>query len=316
MGDLDAASVTLATLFADVAGSTRLYERFGDAIAHAAIDDCLSAMKAATQAFGGRTIKTIGDELMAVFPTAEAACQAAIEMQWRVEELPPVGDAALSIRIGFHYGAAVEHEGDVFGDSVNVAARLTEVANPRQIIASGQVTAELPPALATGTRRLWPMPLKGKTEPIDVVEVLWTGDEEATATLSAQFQAQRAPLRLRLRYRDQEVIVDDVRSKVEIGRDPVNELVVDAPNVSRVHARVEWRRDKFVLTDLSTNGTYVMDALNQETRLRREEFILDGDGKLSFGRSLSAGGSAVEFYCEYASADAAPAFEASTLQDR
>lgn len=314
MSEPDTASVTLATLFADVAESTSLYEQFGDAMAHAAIDGCLSVMKAATQEFGGRTIKTIGDELMAVFLTAEAACQAAIEMQWRVQDLPPVGDIRLSIRIGFHYGAAVEHEGDVFGDSVNVAARLTAVANPGQIIVSGQVTAALPSTSTVATRRLWPMPLKGKSEPIEVIEVLWAGDEEATITLSAQFEPPRAPLRLRLRYRGEDVVVDATHPKVEIGRDPSNEVVVDARNASRVHARVEWRRDKFVLIDLSTNGTYVVDAQNQETRLRREEFILDGDGKISFGRSLSAGGGAVEFYCEYANPGSSRSFELHTLQ--
>jgi class 3 adenylate cyclase len=317
MSEPDTANVKLATLFADVAESTRLYELFGDATAYAAIDGCLSAMKGATREFGGRTIKTIGDELMAVFPTAEAACQAAIEMQWRIADLPPVGEVKLSIRIGFHYGAAVEHEGDVFGDSVNVAARLTEVANPRQIIVSGQVTAQLSAPLAASTRRLWPLPLKGKAEPIDVIEVLWAGDEEAAVTLSAQFEPPRVPLRLRLRYRGDEVVVDAAHPKVDIGRDPANEVVVDARNASRVHARVEWRRDKFVLIDLSTNGTYVVDAQDQETRLRREEFILDGDGKISFGRSLSAGGGgAVEFYCEYSNPVSSISFELPTLQGR
>lgn len=300
MAESDSASITLATLFADVADSTRIYEQFGDATAYAAIESCLTAMKSATVEFGGRTVKTIGDELMAVFPSAEAACHAAIEMQWRVHDLPPVEDVQLAIRVGFHYGAAVEHEGDFFGDSVNVAARLTSVANPRQIIISGQVAAALPPALATATRRLWPMPLKGKSEPIEVMEVLWSDADEATVTLSAQFEPPRAPIRLRLLYRGAQAVVDAAHPKVEIGRDPANEVVVDARNASRVHARVEWRRDKFVLTDLSTNGTYVLDGQHQETRLRREEFILDGDGKISFGRAYSEGGGAVEFYCEYA----------------
>jgi adenylate cyclase len=132
----EAGASMLATLFADVAGSTRLYERFGDVAAYAAIESCLQALKRVTEDFGGRTIKTIGDEVMAVFPTAEAVCDAAIEMQWRVLDLPPLEDERIGIRIGLHYGAAVEKDGDVFGDSVNVASRLTEVANPGQIITS------------------------------------------------------------------------------------------------------------------------------------------------------------------------------------
>jgi len=265
--------------------------------------ECLQALKAATEEFGGRCIKTIGDELMSVFPTADAACQAAIEMQWRTTELPQTIGQPIAIRIGFHYGVAVERDGDVFGDSVNVAARLTEVANPRQIITSGQVVESLPPALIGSARRLWPLPLKGKAEPIEVLEILWDDGSDATITLSTQFEPPRVPLRLRLLYRGREVVVDAEHSKVEIGRDPGNAVVVDTRNASRVHARVEWRRDKFVLVDLSTNGTYVLDGQNQETRLRREEFILDGDGKISFGRSHSDGGAeCVEYYCEYSAA--------------
>lgn len=313
----DANQTELATLFADIAGSTRLYEQLGDAAAYDAIDGCLLALKGVTEEFGGRCIKTIGDELMAVFPSAEAACHAAVEMQWRTAELPLILGNPLSIRIGFHFGAAVEHDGDVFGDSVNVAARLTELANPRQIITSGQVVASLPRALATGARRLWPLPLKGKAEPIDVLEVLWDSGGEATITLSGQFEPPRVPVRMRLHYRGAEVVVDAERPTVEIGRDPGNAVVVDTRNASRVHARVEWRRDKFVLIDLSTNGTYVLDAQNQETRLRREELILDGDGKISLGRSHSAGvGECVEYYCEYSGAGWPQAVDTPVLHPR
>lgn len=301
MDDLN--QTTLATLFADIAGSTKLYEKYGDTTAHAVIDACLDALKAATSEFGGRCIKTIGDEVMAVFPSAEAACQAAVEMQWRAAELPTPAGEPIAIRIGFHYGAAVERDGDVFGDSVNVAARLTEVANPRQIITSAQAIACLPPALAAGARRLWPLPLKGKAEPLELLEILWDSGGDATITLSGQFEPPRVPVRLHLRYRGNDVVVDAAQPMVEIGRDSSNAVVVEARNASRVHARVEWRRDKFVLVDLSTNGTYVIDSQNLETRLRREELILDSDGKVSFGRSISAGaGECVEYYCEYSGA--------------
>jgi class 3 adenylate cyclase len=296
----DTNQTKLATLFADIAGSTGLYERLGDTAALGLIEGCLHTLKRVTEEFGGRCIKTIGDELMAIFPSAEVACYAATEMQWRATESPATLGEPLAIRIGLHYGAAVEHDGDVFGDSVNVAARLTELANPRQIITSGQTVACLPGTLAANARRLWPLPLKGKTEPIDVLEILWDSGSEATITLSGQFEPPRLPVRMRLHYRGTEVVVDAAHPQVEIGRDLGNAVVVDARNASRVHARVEWRRDKFVLVDLSTNGTYVLDGQNPETRLRREEFILDGDGKISFGRSHSAGaGECVEYYCEY-----------------
>jgi class 3 adenylate cyclase len=290
----------LAILFADVVGSTRLYEKFGDAITLEAINGCIGALKNVTTEFGGRTVKTIGDELMAVFPDAECACLAATEMQWRVEELPPLGAEKIAVRIGFHHGVAVERDDDVFGDSVNLASRLTEVAKGAQIITSGQTLDTLSAALVGGARHLWPLQVKGKTEPVDVYEIMWDSSGDATVTLSAQFMPPKIPVRLKLFYRGVETPVGPDKPVVHIGRDAGNEVVIDDRNASRVHARVEWRRDKFVLSDLSTNGTYVMNETDTETNLRREEHILDGNGTISFGHSHRIGPrNCVEFYCEY-----------------
>jgi adenylate cyclase len=289
----------LATLFADIVGSTRLYERFGDRTAHATVEDCLGRLKQAAAEFEGRTVKTIGDELMVVFPNAERACLAAIEMQWRMEEMPLVEGERIEIRVAFHYGAAVEREGDVFGDSVNVAARLAALAKPRQILTSSQTLDASSPELAASARHLWPIDVKGKAEPVDLFEILWDS-ADATATLSAQFMPPRIPQRLRLLYRGSEVVVDAARPTISIGRDEANDVVIDARNASRVHARVEWRRDKFVLVDVSTNGTFVASETGDETRLRREELILDGDGSIAFGHSHRGGPrNCVEYYCEY-----------------
>ena len=298
----ETAMATCATLFADIVGSTRLYERFGDQAAHAAVEGCLERLKQVAGEFEGRTVKTIGDELMAVFPSAERACLAAIEMQWRMEEAPPVEGERIEIRIAFHYGAAVERDGDVFGDSVNVAARLAALAKPRQILTSSQTLDASSPELAASARHLWPIGVKGKAEPVDLFEILWDS-ADATATLSAQFTPPRIPQRLRLLYRGKEVVVDPARPSISIGRDEANDVVIDARNASRVHARVEWRRDKFVLVDVSTNGTFVAAEAGDETRLRREEHILDGDGSISFGHSHRGGPrNCVEYYCEYGAA--------------
>lgn len=297
---VDSPPCMLAILFADVVGSTRIYEKYGDARALEAINGCVAALKQVTDEFGGRTVKTIGDELMAVFPDAEGACLAATEMQWRVAELPPIGPERIAIRIGFNFGAAVERDQDVFGDSVNLASRLCEVAKGGQIITSGLTLDTLSPTLASGARHLWPVQVKGKAEPIDVYEVMWDASSDATVTISAQFMPPKVPVRLRLLYRGKELAVGPNRPLAHIGRDPTNEMLVDDRNASRVHARIEWRRDKFVLSDLSTNGTYIMSDSDIETSLRREEHILDGNGTISLGHSHRIGPrNCVEFYCEY-----------------
>ena len=291
----------LATLFADIAGSTRLYERYGDQAAHAAVQACLAQLQQVAAEYDGRTVKTIGDELMAVFPDAERAALAAAEMQWRVEELAPLENERIEIRVAFHYGPAVERDGDVFGDSVNVAARLAELAKPGQILTSGPAL-EAAEGRVTNARHLWPATVKGRSEPVDLYEILWN-ESDATVTLSAQFEPPRTPVRLRLVYRGTEVVVDAQHPSATIGRDAGADVVVDARNASRMHARVEWRRDKFVLVDVSTNGTFVASEDGLETRLRREELVLDGSGSLSFGQSHGvAPRNCVEYYCEYAPA--------------
>lgn len=290
----------LAILFADMVGSTRFYDRYGIERGHAVVNECLAGLRQVTQNFRGRVIKTIGDELMAVFAEPDMAWFAASEMQWKVADLAPIDDSRVSIRVGFHYGEAMERGGDVFGDSVNVAARIAELAKGDQIITSAQTLAAISRELAAGARHLWPIQVKGRAEPVDLFEIMWDANDDATITMSSQFMPPKVPVRLRVLHCGREVCVGAEHPLISIGRDAVNEVVVDERKASRVHARIEWRRDKFVLTDVSSNGTYVIADDAAETCLRREEYILDGSGTLSLGRSHHAGPrNFVEFYSEY-----------------
>jgi hypothetical protein len=193
----------------------------------------------------------------------------------------------------------MERDGDVFGDSVNVASRIAELAKGEQIITSAPAFNAISSLFTAGARHLWQIQVKGRAEPVDVFEIMWNPCGDTTATMSAQFTAPKIPDRLRLVYRGQEVCVTPERPVLSIGRDRVNELGVDDSKASRIHARIELRRDKFVLVDVSTNGTFVMNEGNVETCLRREEHILDGEGTISLGHSHAAGpDDCVEFYCE------------------
>ena len=98
----------LAVLFADVSGSTTLYEKLGDRAALAAVESVLEILKRAVASNRGRVVKTIGDEVMAVFDTADAAFQAAVDMQTHTDELPAINEVKLGIRIGFHAGPVLE----------------------------------------------------------------------------------------------------------------------------------------------------------------------------------------------------------------
>src|SRR5512138_160956 len=110
---------TGCVLFADVSGSTKLYEAVGDAAAHEAIDLCVKLFGAIATQHGGRVVKTIGDEVMAIFAEAAAAGHAAVDIQLAVAQMAPVDKVKLGVRIGLNAGPVVERDGDVFGDTVN-----------------------------------------------------------------------------------------------------------------------------------------------------------------------------------------------------
>lgn len=117
-----------AVLFADVAGSTKLYEALGDKLAKKLVDEVLAALTIITRRHGGRVIKTIGDEAMCVFASAERGFYAAIDIQQKIDTVPVVSGSKRRIRIGFHAGPVIEEKGDVFGDTVNTAARMSGLA--------------------------------------------------------------------------------------------------------------------------------------------------------------------------------------------
>ena len=117
-------SKTLTVLFVDITESSRLYNQLGDMAARAAISGCLSAVAELLPRFEGRVVKTLGDALMCVFPNPASAVSAASEMQTLMDNAPPSGPP-LRLHIGLHSGPVLVEGDDVFGDTVNAAAYLT-----------------------------------------------------------------------------------------------------------------------------------------------------------------------------------------------
>lgn len=274
----------LCVLFADVSGSTRLYEKLGDAEALHAVDRCITRMERATAIYDGRVVKTIGDEVMAVFPSADAAFQAACEMQQRIDALPPVSGLKLTIRVGFHYGSAIEGNNDVFGDTVNVAARMVGLAKGGQITTTGETIGQLSALLRQATRELDTLAVKGKSEGVKVFEIIWQETEELTMKAPGPSAEPRAA-RLMLRHAGIDVQVDGSREGLSFGRDAGNDFIIADRRASRSHARIERRIDRYVLVDQSTNGTYVTFDGEMEFALKHEEVMLRGQGRIAFGHS-------------------------------
>jgi len=278
----------LAVLFADVSGSTKLYERLGDAEAKHAVDRVIELMRRYIQTFKGRLVKTIGDEVMATFDQAEDAFMAAVEIQQRIAKLPATGGVRLTVRIGFHFGSAIEENNDIFGDTVNTAARIVGLANGEQILTSKHTIAQLPELLRESTRDLDQLNVKGKTDGVHIYEILWrAGDEQLTMMAGAINKPAAEIARLTLRYRGKSFLMDQKSSLLMLGRDQSNDLVIEDRKASRQHARIERRGDKYLLIDQSTNGTYLTMKGDKERFLRREEVLLQGSGTICFGNSIN-----------------------------
>jgi adenylate cyclase len=279
----------LAVLFADVVGSTRLYETFGDASAKQMIDGCLVVMYAVVLQYGGRVIKTIGDEIMCVLPSADNGCLAATDMQHKIMALPMVSTVRRSVRIGFHYGPVIEDNHDVFGDTVNVAARMAGLAKGMQIITTGATVARMSPMLQLSTRSIAALSVKGKGDDVAVSEVIWQGGDELTMSTSSISFSTRA-VTLQLEHGARTLELDHSNASMVLGRDAQCDIVIADRNASRQHARIECRRDKFFLVDQSTNGSFVSIANEPDVVLRREELMLHGTGRIGFGHSAGVPG--------------------------
>jgi class 3 adenylate cyclase len=285
-------TLNLAILFADVSGSTRLFETLGDATARVKVAQCLEALTEVTKNHAGTVIKTIGDEIMCTFPTADDAAAAACEMHEAIQEDVTEGSntgAPLAIRVGFHFGPALMEGGDVFGDAVNVAARMASQAKGGQIITTHSTVEMLAPIMRASARFVDRAPIKGKKEEIEIYEIIWQ-EEDVTRMATGLLQEEHRPeVKLRVRYNDQEVILNKERSSLVMGRSQGCDLPINEKLASRQHVRIELRRDKFFIIDQSTNGTHVFIDNETPAFLRREEMPLTGNGRISLGRAFDEG---------------------------
>jgi class 3 adenylate cyclase len=272
-------------LFADISDSTRLYDALGTETARRALVDCLGVMAAAVERGGGTVVDQIGDELMCTFPDVESAALAAGELHRAVERANADSPASLRIRIGFHHGPLVAEQGRIFGDTVHVARRIASLAKPQQTLTSRHCKDHLRPAAQIATRFVDRTHLKGKDEDFEIFEVVW---DVGAATIAAQELApapRRAePIReLMLRCGGRVYVLDSIHPRLTIGRDARADVVVDHARVSRLHGRIEYRKNTFVFVDESTNGTQVLDAQAEPRYLRREECPLQSEGRILLG---------------------------------
>jgi class 3 adenylate cyclase len=285
--------IEVAILFADVVGSTQLYEQLGDAKARQMVSRCLDIMREATEANSGTVIKTMGDEVMSTFPTADDSMNAARRMQEQITTDAELAhdNGHVAIRIGCHYGPVVQEHRDIFGSAVHTANRMTSQAKAKQIITTLSTVERLSPEWQAVARQIDVATVRGKADEVVLFEVLWQ-PEEATSMLPTVALGRKSgarPKRISLRYQGREVTVGEGRKSATLGRAEENDLVVKGNLISRVHARIEASRDKFTLVDESTNGTFVQTNAGEEIFVRRDSTQLTGEGVIGLGRVAQPG---------------------------
>jgi class 3 adenylate cyclase len=275
-------------VFADLVGSTGIFERLGDETAGRFVTQLTGALSKTFEQHRGRVVKLLGDGIFTVFQAESDAIAACIAIQSRLKEKPvyPGGNGhPVQMQMGVESGEVVEIEGDCYGDAVNSAARLADLAGADQILTTARVREALPAAHRSHLRSLGPMYLRGKQEVTEVFRVEWNDERDAEATvMGASMFLPMKESHLELAAGSKVVGVPATGDKVTIGRAANASLSLNDGRVSRVHATAQWRGGHFVLEDASSFGTWVYFGGQAEpVVLRRTECYLVGQGQIALG---------------------------------
>ncbi len=283
----------VTVVFADLTGSTGVFESLGNAKATQAITRLTQWIGQVCEANDGRVVKYLGDGVLIVFPHGADAVEAATQLQRAHQERISGWPEPLQMRlqVGMARGEIVEQDGDCYGDAVNVASRLSDLSGPEQILATESVIQALPGDSMVRSRTLGAMAIKGRTESCVVHRIEWQSEllseaftMPASLAPSPFFHRKAQPDFIELSWLDVTAGFSFSELPLFLGRDPDAQFVVHDPRVSRKHARIEWRAGKFYLEDVSSYGTWVRFSDNAAVvSLRRQECVLLMDGEIALG---------------------------------
>lgn len=284
-------------VFADIVGSTALYEAMGNERAALAVTELLNDMSARVLQQGGRVVKTLGDGILCVFaePTGAVRSMLQIMREQRERIALPVTNQQLSLRIGIASGEVLDVAGDCYGDAVNTAARLCERAAADEIWATDEVVRASSDSAGALFVRLGHLKVRGKAEPLLMYQIEWRADEAAEqltlhgglTDLGALQRQNSAQIQFSWGCSKQAFVSSDL--PIHVGRASDAHLYLEDPRVSRLHARIDWHDGAFMLTDLSSFGTWVLfEGSDTPVQLRRDSCMLHGGGELALSLPFSA----------------------------
>jgi len=286
----------VTVVFADLAGSTGVFETLGNAKATQAITRLTGWMGRVCIANNGHVVKNLGDGVLMVFSQNADAIDAVMEMQRvhtdRIKTWPE--SLKMRLQIGLSRGEVIEQGGDFFGDAVNVAARLSDLSGPDQILGTETVINELEPNGGVRFRNLGSMDIRGRNEACVVYRVEWQNEFTTEfftvpASLSAMPLAKSSPRfgAISLSWLDVNASFAAEQLPIHIGRDADAQFVINDPRVSRLHAKISWRAGRYHLEDVSSYGTWLrFSGSHSVIDLRRQECPLLIEGEMAMGASF------------------------------
>jgi len=280
-------------MFADITQGSGLFSELGATWAVDVVSSVHAVLAECTERHGGRIVKTVGTEMLCTFDDPGGAAMASgamhLELRKAAEDADPerreqIGLRDLHLRIGMHVGPVIEEDDDVFGDTVNVAARLMSMAKGDQSLCSRLMVDGLALELRSSTRFFDTVSPRGKTQAIEIHEVLWeVEDLTMESTVMAVPEPRRGYTRLILECSGTSFEAGSDRALLAIGRSADNDLVFPGGFASRRHAQIEYARGRFTIVDQSANGTYVLAEDGTMTPVRRDRHVLEGAGRIYLG---------------------------------
>ena len=275
--------------FADISGSTRLFEGHGDEVALAISQNVLYRCAEIIAQHEGQVVKTIGDEVMAMFTSPDLAVHSAITMLRWAQDDRDMCEHSLGLRVGLHHGQVLSEKGDIFGSTVNTAAKLVSLAASGQIVTSSSTRDAIDESLNELCRALGVTNIPGRQDALEIVSVIWENDTSNLTAVptSPGFMAAARSKQLVLTHAEGQVTLSKESPPITLGRDSACSVVLEGDCVSRHHARVEFRHGFFVLMDQSTNGTWITVDGQSPVLVHRGELPLLRDGGLSLGERAS-----------------------------
>jgi hypothetical protein len=266
----------IAVLFIDICGSTKLFDEVGDHRALSLTSACLAQMEGFITKEGGTALETRGDGILCTFSRVDAALQAAQSIREGNQSSP------LSVHAGLHYGPTISCAGSIYGDVVNVAARMVDLAKDDEIIISEDAFQRLSKSNRASIRALGRVAVKGKDHLMRIYLSAYQALDQTI--LRGSFESTIGSANsLNLIYHDRVYQVKAPASSMVLGRHRDCGLIVRHNYVSRRHATIECKRGKFFLNDHSSNGSYVSDKKKQLSFLRRDMLQLRDNGLISLG---------------------------------